>query len=75
MKFYFKSGRTATEEYQDLKNVYGDDWVVYKFSDGSRLFKKAGHRWKMILVQAGQIPLSPMKMWRNLALLWRRTGE
>jgi hypothetical protein len=25
IKFCFKSGKTATEVYQDLKNVYGDD--------------------------------------------------
>jgi hypothetical protein len=25
IKFYFKSGKTAKEVYQDLKNVYGDD--------------------------------------------------
>jgi hypothetical protein len=27
IKFYFKSGKTATELYHDLKNVYGDDWL------------------------------------------------
>jgi hypothetical protein len=25
IKFYFKKGKTATEVYEDLKNVYGYD--------------------------------------------------
>jgi hypothetical protein len=37
IKFYFKSWKTATEAYQDLKNLYGDDWctsllMAYAFS-------------------------------------------
>jgi hypothetical protein len=50
-------------------------WVVHKSSDCSRVFKKAGNRWRMTLVQAGQFPLGPLKMWRKLAPLWCRTGE
>jgi hypothetical protein len=29
-KFYFKSGKTDTELYQDQNNLYGDDCVVHK---------------------------------------------
>jgi hypothetical protein len=61
--------------YQDQKKLYGDDCAVHKSSDGSRLFKKAGYCWRMILAQAGQLPLGPMKMRRKLAQLWCRTGE
>jgi hypothetical protein len=49
-------------------------WVVHKSSDCSHVFKKAGNRRRMTLVQAGQFPLGPLKMWRKLAPLWCRTG-
>jgi hypothetical protein len=75
IKFYFKSGKTATQVYQDPKNVYSDDWVVHKSPGGSRVFKKAGCRWRMILAQADQFPLGLMNMWRKLPILWCRTGE
>jgi len=31
IKCYFKLGKTATEVYQDLKNVYSDDSVMLVF--------------------------------------------
>jgi hypothetical protein len=31
IKCYFKLGKTATEVYQDLKNVYSDDSVMHVF--------------------------------------------
>jgi hypothetical protein len=32
IKFYCKSGKTGTEAYQDLKNMYDDVRVVHKYS-------------------------------------------
>jgi hypothetical protein len=65
IKFYFKSGKTPTEVYSDLKNVYGDERVVQS-TDASHGFKMAGNRWRMNLVEAGHFPLGPMKKWRTL---------
>jgi hypothetical protein len=33
LNFTLNRGTTATEVYQELKNLYGDDWLVYKSSD------------------------------------------
>jgi hypothetical protein len=33
IKFYLKSGKTANELYQDLKNVYGNDCLIAHSSD------------------------------------------
>ena len=52
-KFYFKSGKTATEMYQDLKNVYDDVRDVHKSSCVSRVLKKEANHRRVILVQAG----------------------
>jgi len=73
VKFYFKAGKTASEVYQDLKNVCSDDHVSR--AQVFTCFKKAGNLWRMILVQAGQCLLSPRKMWRKLVPLWCRKGE
>jgi len=67
VKFYFKAGKTASEMYQDLKNVCSDDHVSR--AQVFTCFKKAGNLWRMILVQAGQCLLSPRKMWRKLVPL------
>ena len=56
--------KTAAEVYQDVKNLYGDDWLVLKSADGLCIFKKAGNRWRMIIVQASQFLLGPIEMWR-----------
>jgi hypothetical protein len=67
IKFYFKSGSTATEAYRDLKNVYDDVRAMPKSSCVSRVLKKTAYHRRMILVLAGQFPLGPMEMWRKLA--------
>lgn len=51
IQFYFKSGKTATELYQDTKNEYANDCrIMHESSDGYRIDRKAGNRWRMILV-------------------------
>jgi hypothetical protein len=63
-----KLRKTATNIYQDLINVCGDDhlscaraarWLVH--------FEKAGNQWRMIHVQVSQFPLYLIKMWRKRA--------
>jgi acyl-CoA reductase-like NAD-dependent aldehyde dehydrogenase len=36
---------------------------VVQSSDGSHIFRMAGNRWRMNLVEAGQFPFGPMKKW------------
>jgi hypothetical protein len=63
IKFYFKLRKTATEMYQHLKNVYGDDclscvqalqWFV-RYQGGGELVEDDSHPGR-------PFPLSPMKM-------------
>jgi len=39
-------------------------------SDGLCIFKKAGNRWRVIIVQGSQFLLGPIKMWKKRAIMF-----